>query len=138
MHPQPHDARAHTHTHTRARAHTHTSQQVSWDSKLFALSPLSLTEQVGVDETPLLSAGVVLDADGVTTTYQGDFAVRKRATLLPGGYYGAVFSGVRLLNVTGGVKLNFTMTYPGGKTYETAVLTRSTQPNQPFSRVGLG
>ena len=82
---------------------------------------------------------MLMDGVDIQTTYLGDLAIRKRATLLPGGYYGAVFSGVKFLNVSAsGVRLNFTMSYPGGQTYREQLLSYSMSPPQPFSRVGLG
>ena len=39
--------------------------------------------------------------------------IRKRATKLADGSYGATFKGIKLLNATAGVRLNFTMSHPG-------------------------
>lgn len=112
---------------------------VGWENKLFALDPLPLSQQEGVDLDPLLYSSMLMDGVGIQTTYLGDLAIRKRATLLPGGYYGAIFSGIKFLNVSAhGVRLNFTMSYPGGQTYREQLLSYSMSPPQPFSRVGLG
>ena len=109
---------------------------VSWDNKVIAFAPPSGSID-GQDTSPLFVSEIMIDADGLQKTYLDDHAIRKRATLLPGGYYGAVFTGVRFLNISDGVRLNFTMSYPGGAAYN-ALLAKDMVPNQPFSRVGLG
>lgn len=109
---------------------------VGWDQKIIALSPPTASIE-GMDNSPLLQSDILMSADNAQVTYLDDVAVRKRATLLPGGYYGAVFTGVRLLNVSSDVRLNFTMTYPGGADYY-LLQSLGVSPPQPFSRVGLG
>lgn len=111
---------------------------ISWDQKIFAMNDLPLDVQDGVDVSRLLYSNITLNSLEATETYLGDIAIRKRATLLPGGYYGAVFEGVRLLNVTDGVRLNFTMSYPGGWEYKELKHNFAVTPPAPFSRVGLG
>lgn len=65
-------------------------------------------------------SSVDMTGDDAQTTYLDDTSIRLRATLLASGCYGVRFRNVALHNVTGtGVKLNVTMSYPGGETYFT-------------------
>ena len=110
---------------------------ISWDKKVFAGSaPNATINQYGMDLSPLLGSAIVLDGDGVTMNHQDDLVIRKRSTKLPAGHYGAIFTGINLKNVTEGVRLNFTMIYPGALTDSYAQVNAIPPP--AFSRVGLG
>ena len=88
--------------------------------------------------SPLMSSYVIMTAPAAVQTYRDDIAIRQPITLLPSGYYGAVFSGIAFLNSTSNLKLNFTLSYPGGQQYDTDVATYMMSPPQPYARMGLG
>lgn len=101
-------------------------------------SPANLsTWATGMDISPMFVSAVLIDADGITTTYQDDLVVRKRATILPSGNVGAVFTGLKFLSATPGVRLNFTVTFPGAFDFYKQLQTGDT-PNPPWRRAGGG
>lgn len=111
---------------------------VSWDQKLFAQKmPSAINSSSGINVSPLFHSRVLLDGDGVAKNYMDDVVIRQRAQLLPSGRYGAIFSNVRLLNASGGVRLNFTLSYPGNFEFANILQTGDTPP-PPFERVGVG
>jgi hypothetical protein len=91
----------------------------------------------GINLSPLFHSTVVMAGPGVTTNYLDDHVVRIRASVLPSGRVGAIFRGIRLLNVTAAVRLNFTVTYPGGFEYFSS-LQAGDMPQPPFRRAGGG
>ena len=110
---------------------------ISWDKKIFAsTSPNSTINQYGMDLSPLLESTVLMDGEGITLNHQDDLVIRKRSTKLAAGHYGAIFKGITLKNVSDGVRLNFTMVYPGLMTDSYAQV--NAVPPPAFSRVGLG
>lgn len=91
-----------------------------------------------MDVSPLLYSLVDMAGDGVVETFHDDLAVRKKATLLPSGYYGAIFTNIRFKSAASNIRLNFTMTNIGGYDYHESVTTAETQRAAAFSRAGLG
>ena len=113
---------------------------VVWDQKVFAFSPPFNFSTVGMDLSPLMSSNVLMTGVNATKTYIDDIAIRSPAALLPSGYYGAVFKQIKLLNTStpAGVKLNFTLSYPGGQQYDTDLALKMMTPPIPYTRAGLG
>eukprot|EP00055_Hartaetosiga_balthica_P016075 m.99782 g.99782 ORF g.99782 m.99782 type:complete len:1901 (+) comp9033_c2_seq1:508-6210(+) len=111
---------------------------VSWEQKIFAKDrPVNVSVD-GMNSARLLHSNVYLLGDDVVSIYSDDLAIRKHASLLPGGYYGAVFEGIHFNGVVSNLRLNFTMTYPGGKAYFDDLTVHNTLDPQPYSRVSLG
>ena len=111
---------------------------VSRHAKIFAHQEPKNISTSGMDLSPLLMSLVSMGGQGLAKTYEDDSAIRIRASLLPSGYIGAVFSGIFFHNVTEEVRLNFTMTYPGGYEYYDDVFLNDVVLPSPFSRVGAG
>ena len=110
---------------------------VTWDQKVFAGAPPANMSIDGMDLSPIFSSNIELTQPSANMTYMDDIAVRKRAILLPGGYYGAVFDNMALRDVSPGVLLNFTMSYPGGEQYYEDVTIYGSTPPTPYSRAGI-
>jgi hypothetical protein len=111
---------------------------VSWSFKVFAFkAPVNVSVN-GMDLSPLLHSQVRLSGDDVVSTYSDDLAIRLPVTLLPSGYYGAIFRNIAFNDSAVDVKLNFTMTYPGGQQYHDDVITYKAFPPIPFTRAGQG
>lgn len=106
--------------------------------KIFALQrPEVINSTAGVDASPLFHSNVLLDGDGVVSNFMDDLVIRQRASLLPSGRYGAIFTNVRLLNISAGVRLNFTLSYPGDLDYFD-ILQSGDSPPPAFERAGVG
>lgn len=111
---------------------------VSWDQKLFALRPPQVfNSSSGFNMSPLFRSNVLMTGDGARTNFMDDIVIRQRATLLPSGRYGAIFSNVKLLNTSSAVRFNFTLSYPGNFDFYNLYATGDTPP-PPFERTGLG
>ena len=132
---------------------------ISWDQKIFA-SNLAETRRSDIAQLIHSNVKIASDSMDVSVNYLGDLVIRQRSKLLPKGHYGAVFSGIKILNVASDVRFNFTMTYPTDLTrmidgFEDPVITSNDDlmlyywytfysnsddnygPNN-FERVGLG
>lgn len=107
---------------------------------MIASAPYEGASVDGMDTSPLLHSDVRLAGPGATANDLDDIVIRKEMELLPSGYYGAIFDGVNLLDISGGggVKLNFTMVYRGGPRYKYLKDDGDTKPPEPFSRMGMG
>lgn len=79
-----------------------------------------------------------MGGDGVVRTATDDMAVRKRASLLPSGFYGAVFEGIHFKHVANNLRLNVTMSHIGGLDYYEDTATNGIARAEPFSRAGMG
>ena len=124
--------------HTGPDTSLHIQVTVSWSFKVFAAkSPVNISIN-SMDLSPLLASRVRMSGTGVTSTYTDDLAVRLPVTLLPSGYYGAIFTNIAFNDSAVNVKLNFTMTYPGGQQYRDDVIVNKAFPPVPFSRAGHG
>ncbi|EGD73334.1 RGC/RGC protein kinase [Salpingoeca rosetta] len=111
---------------------------VAWDRKIVAADPPANISVNGMNSARLLYSEVELHGPGVTTIFTDDLAVRKRASLLPSGYYGAVFEGIHFKKAVHNLRLNFTITHPGGEPYYLDLTTHDVQNPEPYSRAGMG
>ena len=78
-----------------------------------------------------------MTGDGATTNYLDDTVIRQRAQLLPSGRIGAIFTGVRIMSASPAVRLNFTLTFPGGLEYY-GIYQTGDKPNPAWYRAGGG
>lgn len=107
---------------------------VAWDQKIFAMQTPQNLSRSSVSLSPLLYSSVLLDGKDRRSNFLDDIVIRKRATLLPSGRVGAIFEEIKLLNVSSGVRLNFTVTYPGAADYLTQ-LQAGQNPPAAYARV---